>query len=97
MTPTIFIKHPITDEESLPPAGKEYFVIDKTGFKHREYLHKLDNFENKRWIADFAFWLEEKPLPSEEEIENYINKTMNDPDCNLIAHILIKDYILNLL
>ena len=59
---TIFIKHEIKSEADLPEPNDSYFVIDKKGYKQKEYLHNLDSYENKMWVETFACWLEEKEI-----------------------------------
>ncbi len=63
---TIFIKHPITDEDSLPKKQGKYFVISKGGGEI--YKRDLDPFI-KFWMNDFECWLEEKELPTNKEIK----------------------------
>ena len=77
----IFIPHKIEGEESLPTIANNYYVINKSGGKSVCYWHDLTTapqyFEvinaikthKEYWINSFDFWLEEVPVPTDEEIE----------------------------
>lgn len=54
----------IESEKDLPAGNNSYFVIDKHGIKIKTYLHASDCYENKIWLENYDFWLEEKEIPS---------------------------------
>ena len=57
---TIFIKHEIKSVNDLPEMyGPIYFVISKDGDLE---VSESDYRDGEYWLANFAFWLEEKEI-----------------------------------
>lgn len=71
MKNTIFIPHQITDENSLPKVEGVYFALVKHGRQKLKIsiYFKKNEAESFYWINSVIWWLEERELPSEEEIK----------------------------
>ena len=73
----IFIPHKIEGEEDLPKeTGNYIFISDKL----RTDLKFYSDHDLKWWVNTFDYWLEEVPVPTDEEmayemIARYINNT----------------------
>ena len=100
---TIYIPHEITDEGSLPKVEGWYFVFwDESAMGNactsKDKYYFIDSYK-EYWIKWFTFWLEEKELPSDEEIEKRINEGLyiNSNDYVKGLFRLGVNYILSLL
>jgi len=84
MKQTIFIKRFIATD-GLPKKRGWYFCFDKgQGAKGRITALLFDpDIDEKNWEKYITWWLEEKELPDEAEMENFI-KTHPDNTGNFI-------------
>ena len=82
---TIFIKHPITDENSLPKEEGWYIARGKDNKIYRQ-VNYHDQLKH-HWFNYYDYWLEEKPLPSEEEIKETADLKGGREDGNNITYI----------
>lgn len=71
MKTTVFIKHPITDGNSLPQEEGKYLFIYRYDNKDKDYCRfdPCNEYDVKDALKYFAFWLEERELPDKLDIE----------------------------
>ena len=70
----IYISHKIEGEESLPKVEGEYIVFIKPELVNKDFnsdktIIQYRIYDKKEWIRRYAFWLEEVPVPTDEEIK----------------------------
>jgi hypothetical protein len=82
---TVYIKHYIKSEADLPKKDGEYFVYvryhseDEDCYEYNSWGFDFINKENRIYYPDYwmdhvIFWLEEIELPTDDEIDEQIDK-----------------------